>query len=90
MPSVLTEFPLNLILLLLPFGLCLLIPRLHQSRPPTLSLFAQVAGAWTGYAVMFHAYYGFWDGQGIAIGIVGTVVTFPIVWSLGNRRGWAA
>ena len=88
-PSVLTMFPLNLLLLMLPFGVCLSIPVLHSTtagRPNISPILLETAGVWTGYAVAFHLYYGFWDGQGIGVGLVGFAVSAPIVVILIRRQ----
>lgn len=89
MLSVMTVFPLNLLLLVLPLGLCFAIPALHTppaGRPGLTQVLVETGAVWTGYAVSFHAYHGFWDGQGIGMGLVGFVVAAPIVFVLIRRR----
>lgn len=81
-PSAIAQFPNNLFLLVLPLGLCCLIPKLHPpdlQQPNVYEVLLEVAGPWVGYAAAWHAYHGFWDGQGITIGILGFIVTSPIV-----------
>ena len=88
-PAVLAEFPLNLLLLVLPLALCLAIPVLHSPparRPGVAQHLFETGAVWTGYAVAFHAHHGWWDGQGIGIGLVGFAVTAPIVFVLIRRR----
>lgn len=88
-PSAVTEFPLSVLLLALPLALCLGIRALHPPelpRPSIGQVLLETAAVWTGYAVAFHLYHGFWDGQGIGIGLVGFVVTSPIVYILVRRR----
>ena len=88
-PFAITEFPLVYPSMLIPFGVCLLIPNMHNlktSAPTFFSLLFEVAGVWTGCAIAFHAVNGFWDGQGIIMGLIGTAVTTPIICGDVRRR----
>jgi hypothetical protein len=88
-PSVVAEFPANLILLALPVGVVLLIAPIHRSddsSPAIISLIAETAGPCAGYAVTFHVYYGEWDYQGVCIGVIGLVVLSPLMIAI--VRSW--
>lgn len=69
--SVISEFPLNLMLLIIPFGMTFLTPFLFNRSTPILMIGLAASGPWIGYAATFHLYYGFWDGQGIVIALIG-------------------
>ncbi|MEX0653117.1 MAG: hypothetical protein WD151_03240 [Phycisphaeraceae bacterium] len=88
LPSVISTFPLNLLLLVLPVGVCLLIPYLHRKddRLDASQTLLEVAGTWIGYAAAFHAYHGFWDGQGIGVGLVGFVIMGPVTILLARHQ----
>lgn len=82
LPSVVTEFPVNLMLIALSAGVSLFVPSIHRSEkhnPPITQLVVESAGPWVGYAVAFHLYHGLWDYQGIWIGLVGFAIMAPIV-----------
>ena len=88
-PSVVSEFPANLVLLAVPGGIVLLIPAIHRSdeRPPTVfSVFVETAGPCVGYAVAFHLYYGVWDFQGVWVGASGLLLLAPLVIVLSCTR----
>lgn len=90
LPSVLTDWPLNLLALALPGGVCLLIPSIHRTdeRPPTgAQLVVETTGPWIGFAIAFHSYYGAWDYQGVGIAILGSVIFAPLV-SVRTRAVW--
>jgi hypothetical protein len=89
LPSVVSEFPVNLLALVLPAAVCLLVPAVHQTddrSPNMLQLIAEASAPWTGFAIAFHSYHGVWDYQGIGIGALGAAVLSAIVIAL-TRRG---
>ena len=89
LPSVLSGFPFTLLLLPLPAGLTLFVPRIHRSDPqdPAIAqLFVESAGPWVGYAVAFHAYHGVWDYQGVIVGVVGFAIMAPIAVTITYRQ----
>ena len=89
LPSVLSEFPFVLLLIALPAGLSLFVPRIHRSDPqdPAIAqLFVESTGPWVGYAVAFHAYHGVWDYQGVIVGVVGFAIMAPIAVTITYRR----
>jgi hypothetical protein len=91
LPSVVTEFPVNLLALLLPAGVCLLVPAIHRTddrSPNALQLIAEASAPWTGYAIVFHSYHGAWDYQGMWIGVLGAAIMSLLVIA-GTRCGRA-
>ncbi len=82
LPAALTEFPVNLFALVLTVGVCLLIPKIHQTDeqiPTTVQWLTETSGPWIGFAIAFHNYHGAWDFQGVGIAIMGTIVSAPLV-----------
>lgn len=78
-PSVLLEFPGNLLTLPLPL-LC--IEAIHKIEKESDRIFGVLSRAlfctapWVGFAVAFHLRYGEWDGQGIWIAVVASPLSF--------------
>lgn len=82
-PSVLLQFPANLMMLALPL-LC--VEFIHKIEKQSGSLFVIhnrllfCASIWIGYAIAFHLKYGEWDYQGVWIGVVASPISLGLLY----------
>ena len=81
-PSVLLEFPGNLLMLPLPL-LC--IEAIHKIEKESDRIFDALSrvlfctAPWVGFAVAFHLRHGQWDGQGIWIAFVASPLSLGLL-----------